>query len=116
VSINGLVTELNIQFDVKKKLKLVGEPLEIHKNSCIVKDMFTSDLEVTKFLKAKIQTVSGIRGLVKKPQGAQGHYRAMFEDKIMMSDLVFLKTWVSVPIPRFYLAVDSENTQILRSI
>jgi len=116
VSVNGIVTELNVDFDVKKKLKLIGEPSEILKNTAIVKNMFSSDLEVNKFLKGKIQTVSGIRGVIKKPQGTQGIFRATFEDKILMSDIVFMKTWVSVQIPRFYLAVDSIETKILRSM
>lgn len=101
ISVNGLVTELNVDFEVKKKLKLIGEASEIHKNTAIIKNMFTSDLEVTKFMKAKIQTVSGIRGVIKKSNGNKGLFRATFEDKILMSDIVFLKTWVAVQIPRF---------------
>jgi len=29
VSLNGIVTEMNVNFSVQKKLKLVGEPKEI---------------------------------------------------------------------------------------
>lgn len=50
-----------------------------------------------------MRTVSGIRGQIKKeiskPEGA---FRATFEDKIIKSDLVFLRTWVPVDIPNFY--------------
>lgn len=78
--------------------------------------MFTSDLEVTKFLKARIQTVSGIRGVIKKSNGTEGLFRASFEDKIIMSDILFLKTWVNVEVPRFYISADSQQTALLRSI
>lgn len=58
---------------------------------------------------ASIRTVSGIRGTIKKaikPGGMQkardGTFRGSFEDKILSSDIVFLRAWVAVDIPRFF--------------
>jgi ribosome biogenesis protein BMS1 len=87
-----------------KKLKLIGEPYKIMKNTAFIKGMFNSSLEVAKFSGAQIKTVSGIRGAVKKPvkEGApDGAFRATFEDKIKRSDIVFLRTWYQIDIPRF---------------
>jgi ribosome biogenesis protein BMS1 len=102
VSATGGVLESAPDFEIKKKLKLVGEPYKIFKNTAFVKGMFTSDLEVSKYLHAKIQTVSGIRGEVKKPEGTRGHFRATFEDRILMSDLVVCKCWINVEPKKFY--------------
>ncbi len=85
-----------------KKLKLTGEPYKIFKNTAFIKGMFTSDLEVSKALHAKIQTVSGIRGEIKKAEGNTGNFRATFEDKLLMSDIVMCKTWVDVKPKEFY--------------
>ena len=34
--------------------------------------------------------------------GKDGSFRASFEDKPLLSDLVFLRAWVRVDLPRFY--------------
>jgi ribosome biogenesis protein BMS1 len=104
VSLTGTVVELDSSMAVQKKLKLVGYPQKVHKNTAFVRGMFNSDLEVAKFEGCKIRTVSGVRGQVKKAvgQGAErGTFRATFEDKILMSDIVFCRTWVPVEPARF---------------
>jgi len=102
----GVVLELDKTTQIVKKLKLTGEPYKIFKKTAFVKGMFNSSLEVAKFEKAAIRTVSGVRGIIKKslsePEGA---FRATFEDKILMSDIVFVKTWFTVDVPKFYAVV-----------
>lgn len=99
----GTVLDLNQSTQVVKKLKLIGYPQKIYKNTAIVKDMFSSDLEVAKFQGARIRTVSGIRGQVKKAVSTPlGGFRATFEDKVLHSDIIFLRAWVPVQIPQYY--------------
>lgn len=106
IAATGSVNEINKSTQIVKKLKLVGTPLKIYKKTAFIKDMFTSTLEVAKFEGARIKTVSGIRGQIKKalskPEGA---FRATFEDKILMSDIVFCRTWFKVDVTRFYAPV-----------
>jgi len=107
VSGTGVVLELDVSPNVVKKLKLVGEPYQVRKNTAFIRHMFSSELEVARFIGAAIRTVSGVRGAVKKAvtagaeiKGPPGAFRATFEDKILMSDIVFLRTWAPVKPPR----------------
>ncbi|KAF7325702.1 hypothetical protein MKEN_00420400 [Mycena kentingensis (nom. inval.)] len=108
VSATGVVLDIDRSVKIVKKIKLTGVPYKIFKNTAFVKDMFNSALEVAKFEGANIRTVSGIRGQVKKglskPDGA---FRATFEDKVLMSDIIFLRAWYAIQPRKFYNPVTS---------
>lgn len=104
----GTVLEVDQSVEIVKKLKLVGYPYKIFKNTAFVKDMFTSSLEVAKFEGASIKTVSGIRGQIKRALSKpEGHFRATFEDKVLMSDIVILRAWYPILPRKFYNPVTS---------
>lgn len=108
IAATGIVEDLNADTTIVKKLKLVGYPQKIFRNTAFIKDMFTSAMEVAKFEGASIKTVSGIRGEIKRALSSpEGHFRATFEDRILMSDIVILKTWYPVKPKKFYNPVTS---------
>jgi ribosome biogenesis protein BMS1 len=108
VSLTGVVVELDKGSEVCKKLRLVGHPYKIFKKTAFVQDMFTSELEVARYEGAALRTVSGIRGMVKKAlAGESGKFRATFEDRVLMSDIVFLRAWVPVQPRQLYNPVAS---------
>jgi hypothetical protein len=104
ISLTGTVLQFNASLKIVKKLKLTGTPLKIFKNTAFIKGMFNSAVEVAKFEGARIRTVSGVRGQVKKAvnEGPDGTFRATFEDKILRSDIVFCRTWTIVEPVRFF--------------
>lgn len=106
IAATGVIMELDKSADIVKKLKLVGVPMEVFTKTAFIKNMFTSSLEVAKFENTPIKTVSGIRGMIKKAiKNPDGAFRATFEDKILMSDIVFLRTWYHVDVPKFCITV-----------
>ncbi|KAF2456221.1 hypothetical protein BDY21DRAFT_348262 [Lineolata rhizophorae] len=103
IAATGVVLNVDESSEIVKKLKLTGHPYKIFKNTAFIKDMFSSSLEVAKFEGASIRTVSGIRGQIKKALvRPDGCFRATFEDKVLMSDIVFLRAWYPVKPHRFY--------------
>ncbi|EGG03464.1 uncharacterized protein MELLADRAFT_75321 [Melampsora larici-populina 98AG31] len=108
ISATGVVLDVDGSSRIVKKLKLTGLPYKIFKNTAFVKGMFNTSLEVAKFEGAQIRTVSGIRGQIKKALAKpDGCYRATFEDKVLMSDLIFLRAWYNIKPRMFYTPVAS---------
>lgn len=108
IAATGSIVEIDKSTHVVKKLKLTGVPLKIYRKTAFIRDMFNSSLEVAKFEGARIKTVSGIRGQIKKAiSKPEGCFRATFEDKIRLSDIVFCRTWYKVDVPRFYNPITS---------
>ncbi|XP_034716477.1 ribosome biogenesis protein BMS1 homolog isoform X4 [Etheostoma cragini] len=108
IAATGVVLDLDKSVTIVKKLKLIGYPYKIFKNTSFVKGMFNSVLEVAKFEGASVRTVSGVRGQIKKALSTPpGAYRATFEDRLLMSDVVFLRSWYPVSVPQLYNPVTS---------
>lgn len=106
IAATGVVLEQDKSAVVVKKLKLTGTPAKVFKKTAFIGGMFGTALEVAKFEGAAIRTVSGIRGQIKKALSTpEGAFRATFEDKILLSDIVFVKTWFTVDIPKYYAPV-----------
>lgn len=103
IAATGTVLSVDESVEIVKKLKLTGTPSKIFKNTAFIKDMFNTALEIAKFEGASIKTVSGVRGQIKRALSKpDGHFRATFEDKILMSDIVFLRAWFPINPHRFY--------------
>ncbi|VBB76979.1 Putative Ribosome biogenesis protein BMS1 homolog [Podospora comata] len=103
IAATGTVLSVDESTEIVKKLKLTGTPYKIFKNTAFIKDMFNTALEIAKFEGAAIKTVSGVRGQIKRALSKpDGHFRATFEDKILLSDIVFLRAWYPIKPHRFY--------------
>ncbi|KAG7135658.1 Ribosome biogenesis protein bms1 like [Verticillium longisporum] len=103
IAATGTVLSVDESTEIVKKLKLTGTPDKIHKNTAFIKGMFNSSLEIAKFEGASIKTVSGIRGQIKRALSKpEGNFRATFEDKILYSDIIFLRAWYPIKPHRFY--------------
>ncbi|KAI3867178.1 hypothetical protein MKX03_009050, partial [Papaver bracteatum] len=82
----------------------VGTPCKIINETALIKDLFTSDIEINQYKDNKIKTVSGILGKVNEAatkedgQPRQGIAKCTFDRKICLSDTVYMETLYDVPI------------------
>jgi ribosome biogenesis protein BMS1 len=66
-------------------------------------------------VKKAVKAGAALKGANEKDRGGhsgakgteEGTFRASFEDKLLLSDIVFLRGWVRVDIPRYYNPVTS---------
>ncbi|KAI3964592.1 hypothetical protein MKW92_018003, partial [Papaver armeniacum] len=63
---------------------------------------FTPDTNVSKYKGRRVQTLSGIRGRVKKATKREGIAKCVFKYIIGMSDIVFMRVLRQVQAPRFF--------------
>ncbi|KAM0841390.1 hypothetical protein ACQ4PT_059022 [Festuca glaucescens] len=104
ITATGWVQEFNNTARIMKKIKLTGAPCKIFKKTALIKGMFTSDLEIARFEGAAIRTAAKIEPgdvLKRKGESTEGIARCTFEDKVLMSDIVFMRAWVNVEVPTY---------------
>ena len=96
----GKVVSNNKKLNIFKKLKLKGLIFNSFKKTAFVKNMFSSELETSRFIGSLIQTTVGIRGIIKKHiiNGPGGSFRATFEQNVIPGEIVFLRIWCPVEI------------------
>ncbi|KAI3848608.1 hypothetical protein MKX03_010318 [Papaver bracteatum] len=114
ISVMGFILDFTqaaeIVAKIVKKRKQLKKPLKIFKETALIKDMFTSDLEIDWFEGAAIQTARGAQGNVKKAaqeklviklirkgdQPRQGIASCSLQHEISLSDKVFMRIWDQV--------------------
>lgn len=112
---SGQILNASGDVTIKKKLKLIGYPKDIMGNTAIIQSMFSSGQEVAQFSNAKLSCASGLRGILKGPIGNAGDFRAAFEGKMAISDIVFIKAFVPM-IPHNHMVHTGPAAVYVRSL
>lgn len=87
---------------IVKKCKLIGVCFRVFQNSIFIQQMFNTRDEVLRFIGGRLKSVSGLRGIIKRPQGYSGVFRASFEGSLNKNDVVFLKCYFPTDVPKVY--------------
>nr|UXY88035.1 BMS1-like protein [Cryptomonas curvata] len=96
----GNIISNNKKLNIFKKAKLKGLVFKTFKKTAFVKNMFSNELDISRFIGSLVQTTRGIRGVIKKHviNGPNGSFRANFEKYVMSGEIVFLRIWFPVKI------------------
>eukprot|EP00866_Antonospora_locustae_P000934 jgi/Antlo1/934/2450 len=87
---------------IVKKCKLIGVSFRVFQNSVFIRHMFNTREEVLRFVGGRLKSVSGLRGIIKRPLGYSGDFRASFEGSLNKNDIVFLKCYFPTDVPEVY--------------
>ncbi|KAI3912441.1 hypothetical protein MKW92_042682 [Papaver armeniacum] len=98
ITAKGVVLDFDYARKIVKKTTRRGTPYQIFKNTAFVK--FTPGAETGTVTGAPIRTVSGIRGKVKEVVNGREIVRCTFKHKIRRSDVVLLRVFTPVDVPR----------------
>lgn len=113
---SGNIQDASGNYVVKKRIKLVGYPKTINGQNVIIQSMFSTQKEGEKFLNAKIETASGLRGLIKTVVGKDGCVRAAFEGTLLMSDLIYLKCFIPIMPIKYYQNISKDCKLVKKQI
>nr|UXY87051.1 BMS1-like protein [Cryptomonas sp.] len=104
VVFTGNILASNKKLTVYKKHKLKGIVFKIFKKTAFIRNMFQNELEVSRFVGASVQSLSGYRGIIKKPIANSyiGSFRACFEKHLHIDDIVVLRLFIPVGIEKIY--------------
>ncbi|KAI3843789.1 hypothetical protein MKX03_017986 [Papaver bracteatum] len=109
VAAKALILDFNPAMKIVKEIKQKGTPLKLFKRKTALIN-FTPETEVSKYKGRPVQTLSGIRGKVKKATKREGIAKCAFRYKIGMSDIVFMRVLRQVGAPRFFNPAEPCNS------
>ncbi|KAI3841788.1 hypothetical protein MKX03_030209, partial [Papaver bracteatum] len=101
VAAKAVILDPKSAMKIMKEIKQKGTPLKLFKRKTALIN-FTRETEVSKYKGQPIQTLSGIRGKVKKATKREGIAKCVFNYGIGMRDIVFMRVWRQVESPRFF--------------
>jgi len=81
---------------VFKKIKIQGISFKNFNKTAYVKNIFSNEIEVRRFLGNKITGEEGEEGIIKNSirGGPPGSFRAIFDRKIGLKEKIFLRIWI----------------------
>lgn len=83
-----------------KKIKIKGQVFNIKKKTAFVKNIFSNEIEVYRFLGNFIFGENKQKGIIRKPSkiGPAGSFRAIFNNNIKRKELVFFRLYVPLKL------------------
>ncbi|KAI3952527.1 hypothetical protein MKW92_028214 [Papaver armeniacum] len=101
IAAKAIVLDPKPGMKIMKESKQKGTPLKLSKKRTALVN-FTPETKVSMYKGAPIRTLSGIRGKINEAAKREGIAKCTFKCRISMSDIVFMRVWRQVEVPRFF--------------